>query len=81
MPLTPPNFRYSPNYFGENVFGPGFFLPDVVLFQSKEVWHFFGPWTTLQENESSVLCDVISRFHSRAKQAQNEESNIRELKN
>lgn len=31
---------------------------------------FSGPWTTIQENGSSSLCDVISVFHLRAKQAQ-----------
>jgi len=43
------DFRYCPNYFGNNVFGPGFFL-DIVPFQSKEDGPFFG------------LCDDITLF-------------------
>ena len=50
----------------------GLVFPSGVTFQSKEVERFFGPWTTIQENGSSLLCDVISVFHSRAKQAQTE---------
>ena len=44
-------------------------LSDVVPFQSKEGGRLFGPWTTIQENGSSLLCDVISVFHSPTKQA------------
>ena len=46
------------------------FPSDVLSFQSKEVECFFGPWTTIQENGSSLLCDVISVFHSSRKQGQ-----------
>ena len=53
-------------------FRPWIFPSDVVPFQSKEVERFFGPWTTIQENRSSLFCDVISGFDSRAKQAQTE---------
>ena len=45
---------------------------DVVPFQSKEVGGFFDTWTTIQENGSSLLFDVMSVFHSHAKQAQTE---------
>ena len=38
-------------------------------FSKQEVVHFFGPWTTTQENGSSLLCDGISGFHSPTKQA------------
>jgi len=31
------------------------FPPDVAPFQSKEVGHYFYPWTILQENKSSLL--------------------------
>ena len=45
---------------------------DAVPFQSKEVGRFIDSWTTIQENASCLLCDVISAFHSRTKQAQTE---------
>ena len=51
---------------------PWIFPAVVVPFQSEEVGLFFGSWTTVQENGSSLLCDVISGFHSRVKQAQTE---------
>ena len=53
-------------------FWPWIFPVVVVPFQSKEVGLFFGSWTTAPENRSSVLCDAISGFHSRVKQAQTE---------
>ena len=53
-------------------FWPGIFPSDVVPFLNKGVGHLFAPWMTIQENGSSTLCDVISVFHSRAKQAQTE---------
>ena len=42
---------------------------DVVPFQSKEAGRFFGPWTSAQENRSSLLCEVITGFHLPMKQA------------
>ena len=42
---------------------------DVVPFQNKEVGLFFGPWTSTQENGSTLLCEVISGFHLPKKQA------------
>ena len=53
-------------------FWPLIFSSDAVPFQSKEVGRFFGPWTTMQENGSSLLCGIISGFHSRVKQTQTE---------
>jgi len=41
-----------------------------VPFQSKEVGCFFGPWTAVQGSGSGSLFDIVSGFHSRAKQAQ-----------
>ena len=41
-------------------------------FLSKGDGHLFATWMTIQENGSSTLCDVISVFHSHAKQAQTE---------
>ena len=42
---------------------------DVVSFQNKEAGLFFGPWTSTQENRSSLLCEVITGFHLPKKQA------------
>ena len=41
--------------------------------------HFFGPWMTIEDNGSSLLCDFISVFHSRTKQAQGESERDRSL--
>ena len=49
--------------FAKKVFGPGFFLQYVVPFHSKEVGYFFGTWTTIQENGSSLLCDFWLSWH------------------
>ena len=51
---------------------PGPFLQRLYPFQGKEVGRLFGPWTTIQENGLSLLCDVISVLHSCTKQAQAE---------
>ena len=66
------NFCYCSYYFGEKGFSPWIFPSDVVPFQSREDGNFFGPWTAIQQNGSSLLCDVISGFHSRTKQPQTE---------
>lgn len=54
----------------QKYFLPWIFPSDVIPFQSKEVGCLFGPWTTVQKNGSSLLCDVISVFHSCTKQGQ-----------
>ena len=53
------NFCHS-----QKSFWPWIFPSDIVPFWSKKVGCIFGPWTTIQGNGSSLLCDVISEFHS-----------------
>ena len=60
VPLTP-KFFFACLVLRKS-FWPCIFPSDVVPFQSKEVGRFFGPWTTIRENGSSLLCDVISDF-------------------
>ena len=60
VPLTPPIF--FPCLLWRKSFWPCIFLSDFVPFQSKEVGRFLGHWTTIQENGSNLLCDVISGF-------------------
>ena len=65
------NLRCCPQLLWQKSFWPWIFPSDVVPFQRKEVGRFFGPWMAIiQENGSSLLCDVISVFHSCAKQTQ-----------
>ena len=46
MPLSPKIFSQNcPVYYDDKSFWSWIFPSDVVPFQSKEVWHFFGPWT------------------------------------
>ena len=48
MPQTPQiffaqiNFRYYPHYFGENVFGPGFFPQMLYLLKVRKVGTFLA---------------------------------------
>ena len=45
----------------------------LYLFKVRKSGHFFGPWTTIQENGSGLLCDIIAVFiHARNKQKQSE---------
>ena len=67
--FTKIKFRYCPDYSLRKRFWPRVFPLGVVAFQSKEVGRLFGPWTTIQENESSFLCAVILGFHSLTRQA------------
>ena len=59
------NVRYFPDYFGETkVFGPAFFLQMLYLFKASKLGAYFGPWTTIQENGSCLLWNVMPFFHS-----------------
>ena len=51
-------------------FWPWIFPSDAVPIQCKEVGCFFCSGRTIHENGSSLLCHVISVFHSGTKQAQ-----------
>ena len=64
VPLTPKFFCIN------KIFGPGFFLQMLYFLK------VFGPWTTIQENGPSSLCDIITGFHSCTKQAQTERDNF-----
>ena len=45
-----------PCFSGEKFFGPGFFLQILYPLKARKLGVFlFGPWTTIQENGSSLL--------------------------
>ena len=62
------NFCECPVYYGKKKFGPGFFLQ---MLNPKQIscTLFWPYWATIWENGFSLLCDVISVFHSSMKQA------------
>ena len=63
------NFRHCLVYYGENVFGLGFYFQMLYPFKARKRDAFLAHGRQIQENGSSLLCDVISGFHSLAKQA------------
>ena len=60
------NVRYCPGYFGEKRFlALDCFLQMMYLFKASKLGAYFGPCTTIQENGSCLLWNVMSFFHSR----------------
>ena len=39
----------------------------LYLFKVRKLGAFFGPWMTIQDSGSTLLCDIISGFPSRTK--------------
>ena len=66
--LSPINkLKLLPPLLWQKSFWPWIFRSDVVPFQTRKLGAFF-PWMTIQANESSLLCVIISVFYLPMKQ-------------
>ena len=59
--------NFCPDHLGEKGFGPGFFIWMLYLFKVRKLGTILAHGQQFR-NGSTLLCDVISVFHSCAKQ-------------